>query len=76
MIQLIVLGFFVCLGAKAAMDIYDAGKKFVTNAAYNETVHNSIEAVKKGVHVAHEKVDSKLGIHKDEHKKEGETATA
>ena len=76
MIQLIFLGFFVCLGAKAGMDLYDSGKKFITKAANSEAVHDGIEAVKKGAHKAHEKVDSTLNIHKDEHKKEGSVAKA
>jgi len=70
MIQLIVLGFFVCLGAKAGMDLYDSGKKLLT--------HEGVDALKKGVAAAKEgahKVKSEVNEH-ILHKKEGDTEKA
>lgn len=69
MIQLIVLGFFVCLGGKAAIDIYEWGKKFIT--------HEGKDAVKKGLKKAKEEVDEHI-LHKGDktEKKEGDAATA
>lgn len=75
MIQLLVLGFFVCLGAKAAIDLYDSGKKLITNEGV-DAVKKGAAAAKEGAHKLHEKVDSGLGIHADEHKKEGAEAKA
>lgn len=61
MVQLIVLGFFVCLGGKAAIDIYDSGKRFVT--------HEGLDAVKKGAAKVKEEVDTHI-LHKDDKKEE------
>lgn len=69
MIQLIVLGFFLCIGALAAKDMYDAGKKFVT--------HEGKDAVKKGIKKAKEEIDEHI-THKTEKEamKEGSEAKA
>ena len=67
MIQLIVLGFFVCLGAMAAKDIYEWGLKFITHEGV-DAIKKGASAAKEGAHKLHEKVDNGLGIHKDEHK--------
>lgn len=75
MIQLIVLGFFVCLGAKAGMDLYDSGKRLLTHEGV-DALKKGVKAAKEGAHKVHETVDSKLGIHEKEHGKEVNEAKA
>lgn len=114
MIELILLGFFVSLGAKGGIDTYDGAKDIVTGALGTEKAHDVIEkakgtvqtvvnevergataaktavvdnadtfkkvvvdgagkakeAVTEGAHKLHEKIDSTLNIHKDEHAEE------
>ena len=61
MIQFVIIGFFVCLGVKAAIDIYDGGKKILTSDELKK-------GFKEGAEKLHEKVDSTLGIHEEEHR--------
>lgn len=63
MIQFVIIGFFVCLGVKAAIDIYDGIKKVLLSDEVKESF-------KEGAEKLHEKVDSSLGIHTEEHKKQ------
>lgn len=67
MIQMMVIGFFVCLGVKAAMDMYDGAKKILLSDEVKQ-------GIKDGAHTVHERVDSTLGIHKEEHEKKSEAA--
>lgn len=46
MIELILLGFFVSLGAKGGIDTYDGAKDIVTGALGTEKAHDVIERVK------------------------------
>ena len=66
MIQFVIIGFFVCLGCKAASDVYDGGKKILTSDEVKK-------GFKEGAEKLHEKVDSTLNIHADEHKKKEQT---
>lgn len=75
MIQLVVLGFFVCLGAKAGIDLYDSGKKLLTHEGV-DALKKGVAAAKEGAHKVHETVDNTLNIHKGEHTKEDSEAKA
>ena len=46
MFELILLGFFVSLGAKGGIDTYDGAKDIVTGALDSDTVHGAVEKVK------------------------------
>lgn len=57
MIQFIIIGFFVCLGVKAAMDVYDSAKKIILSDELKQ-------GIKDGAHKLKDEVDEHL-LHKD-----------
>lgn len=57
-IDLMVVGFFVTLGGKGAIDTYEGGKALVTGVMNSEKVHDAMDKV-------HQTVDNTLGRHKN-----------
>jgi len=45
-LDLVLIGFFVSLGAKGGIDTYDGAKEIVTGALASEKVHDAVERVK------------------------------
>jgi len=60
-IDLMLVGFFVTIGGKGAIDTYDGGKQLIKGITQSEKAHDMMDKV-------HKTVDNTLDRHKDEHK--------